>query len=440
MYLSSPQDPCGILVMHYYGALLESQYNSSAYRTIFLPKPAANSMITYAQLWFAYCMSSLSTAPTLTSTASPNNRVTLDNVHKRLLDTLKTAVILLDENLCLLYINLAAETLLDISDRQAKHSFIGDLFVGAAANINGMQAALKNNRSITQRSAELRTVYNKTIVVDYTISPFEENGEIQALIELNSLEHNHRISREETLHSAHTTTQELVRGLAHEIKNPLGGIRGAAQLLAQEIPGEELSEYTNVIIEEADRLRNLVDRLVGSKKPLDKKEINIHEVLERVRNLVTAEIADQNISGIQLVQDYDPSIPTIEADAEQLIQAVLNLVRNAMQSLTSPGISHNLGKIIIRSRIIRNSTIDSKFHRLATSIEIIDNGPGVPEDLIDTIFYPMISGRADGTGLGLSITNGIINQHDGMIECKSDQKETKFTIVLPLEPIAVKST
>jgi two-component system nitrogen regulation sensor histidine kinase GlnL len=365
--------------------------------------------------------------------------VTLDNVHKRLLDTLKTAVILLDENLCLLYINIAAETLLDISDRQAKDSFIGDLFLNASADINEMQAALANERSITRRKAELRTVHNKAIVVDYTISPFDNNGEIQALIEFNSLEHTHRITREETLHSAHATTQELVRGLAHEIKNPLGGIRGAAQLLAREIPGDELSEYTNVIIEEADRLRNLVDRLSGSKKPLNKKEINIHEVLERVRSLVTAEIADQNISGIQLVQDYDPSIPTIVADAEQLIQAVLNLVRNAMQSLNSPDIEHNLGKITLRSRIIRNSTIDSKFHRLATAIEIIDNGPGVPANLIDTIFYPLISGRAEGTGLGLSITHGIINQHNGMIECQSDHAETKFTIVLPLEPTAVKS-
>ncbi|MFK7863717.1 MAG: nitrogen regulation protein NR(II) [Pseudohongiellaceae bacterium] len=360
--------------------------------------------------------------------------MTLDNVHKRLLDTLKTAVILLDNNLCLLYINMAAEALLEISDRQAKHAFIGDLFLSAQADISEMKAALTSNGSISKRSAELRTIHNKAITVDYTINPFEENGEMQALIELHSLEHSHRISREETLHSAHATTQELVRGLAHEIKNPLGGIRGAAQLLAQEIAEDGLSDYTNVIIEEADRLRNLVDRLVGSKKPLEKKEINIHEVLERVRSLVTAEIADQKISGVELIQDYDPSIPNITADAEQLIQAVLNLVRNALQSLTSLDIKHNLGKIILRSRITRNSTINSQFHRLAAGIEIIDNGPGIPPEIIDTIFYPMISGRADGTGLGLPITHGIINQHEGMIECQSGAKETIFSIVLPLEP------
>lgn len=360
--------------------------------------------------------------------------MTLDNVHKRLLDTLKTAVVLLDNDLCLLYINMAAESLLDISDRQAKHSFIGDLFLSAQADITEIKSALENNSSISKRRAKLRTIHNKDITVDYTINPFEENGEMQALIELHSLEHSHRISREETLHSAHATTRELVRGLAHEIKNPLGGIRGAAQLLAQEIDGDGLSDYTNVIIEEADRLHNLVDRLVGSKKPLDKKEINIHEVLERVRSLVTAEIADKNIAGIELIQDYDPSIPNITADAEQLIQAVLNIVRNALQSLASPDINHNLGKIIMRSRVIRNSTINSRFHKLATAIEIIDNGPGIPDSLIDTIFYPMISGRADGTGLGLPITHGIINQHGGMIECRSDSKQTVFTIVLPLEP------
>lgn len=359
--------------------------------------------------------------------------MTLDNVHKRLLDTLKTAVILLDSNLCLLYLNMAAENLLDVSDRQAKDLFIGDLFMGADKDISDMRTALSSNSSITKRKAELRVINNKPIFVDYTINSFEENGEMQALLELNSLEHSQRINREETLHSAHTTTRELVRGLAHEIKNPLGGIRGAAQLLAQELPSNELSDYTNVIIEEADRLHNLVDRLVGSRKPLDIKEINIHEVLERVRSLVSAEITDKKICGIELIQDYDPSIPSINGDAEQLIQAVLNLVRNAMQSLTSPDIEHNLGQIIIRSRIIRNATIESRFHRLATSIEIVDNGPGIPEDLIDTIFYPMISGRADGTGLGLPITHSIIHQHKGTVECESNPGETKFTIVLPLE-------
>lgn len=352
-----------------------------------------------------------------------------ENLHKRLLDNLKTGVLLLDRNLCLRYLNVAAQNLLEISDRQAQHLFIGEIFIGAAEDIGEMQTALHSNSNFTKRKAELRMPHGRTILVDYTINTFEENGEIQALLELNSLEHTQRIGREETLSSAHATTRELVRGLAHEIKNPLGGIRGAAQLLAQELPNSELHDYTNVIIEEADRLCNLVDRLVGPRKHLSKNYINIHEVLERAANLVEAETRGH---GIEVIRDYDPSIPAIHADFEQLIQAMLNVVRNAMQALTSPQIEHKLGKIVLRTRVLRNLTIGPKFHRLGLSVEIIDNGPGIADDIIDSVFYPMISGRADGTGLGLSITHGIISQHQGLIECSSASGETRFTILLPM--------
>jgi two-component system, NtrC family, nitrogen regulation sensor histidine kinase GlnL len=355
--------------------------------------------------------------------------VTTDNVHKRLLDFLKTGVVLLDGNLRLLYINMAAEALLGISNKKANQLFIGDIIVNAEKDIGEMQTALVKSSSFTKRKAELQVSNDKTLFVDYTLNPIEISGETQALLEINSLEHSQRISREESLHSAHTTTRELVRGLAHEIKNPLGGIRGAAQLLAQEIATGELIDYTNVIIEEADRLHNLVDRLVGSRKPPELKEINIHEVLERVRSLVSAEISG---NGIKLAYDYDPSIPSIVADAEQMIQAMLNIVRNAMQSLSSPDIDHELGEIMLRSRIVRNVTIGSKFHRLAASLDVIDNGPGIPTDMIDTIFYPMISGRPDGTGLGLPITHGIINQHSGMIEVESKPGNTKFSVLIPI--------
>jgi len=355
--------------------------------------------------------------------------VTLDNVHKRLLDNLRTGVLLLDSELHIRYINLAAENLLDMSDRKANQLFLGDVFINAAEDISEIQAALSNDSSFTKHNAELRLAHGKTLTVDYTINPFEENGDQKALLEMTSVELSHRISREESLSSTHATTRELVRGLAHEIKNPLGGIRGAAQLLAQELDSEELAEYTNVIIEEADRLHNLVDRLVGSRKPPNMQLINIHEVLERVGSLVEAEISN---SGTTLDRDYDPSIPPLLADSEQLIQAMLNILRNAMQSLSSPDVEHTLGKIHIRTRIIRNSTIGSSFHKLAASIKIIDNGPGIPAEIIDTIFYPMISGRADGTGLGLSITHSIITQHKGLIECESRPGVTCFTVVLPI--------
>lgn len=355
--------------------------------------------------------------------------MTLDNVHKRLLDNLKTGVLLLDEGLHLRYLNMAAESLLAMSDKKANQLFIGEVFINAPDDIEEIRKAVAEDTSFTKRKTEFLLINGKTITVDYTLSPFEENGEKLAMLELISLEHSNRISREEMLNSAHTTTVELVRGLAHEIKNPLGGIRGAAQLLADELPAVELKDYTNVIIEEADRLRNLVDRLVGSRKLPEMEDINIHLVMERVRNLVEAEIDSKHI---QLIPDYDPSIPPIHGDAELLIQAVLNIVRNAMQSLSSSGVEHDLGKIHLKTRVVRNATIGANFHRLAVNIKIIDNGPGIPEDLIDTIFYPMISGRADGTGLGLSITHGIINQHKGMIECESRSGATCFSILLPV--------
>lgn len=355
--------------------------------------------------------------------------MTLGDDHKLLLDNLKTGVVLLDNNLRLLYLNMAAEALIDISDRKAHQLFIGDIFINAAEDTGEMQTAIQNHSSFTKRKAELKLVHGKSLFVDYTISPFDVDGEKRALLELSSLEHSHRISREESLHSAHTTTKELVRGLAHEIKNPLGGIRGAAQLLAQEIGEGEYTDYTNIIIEEADRLHNLVDRLVGSRKPLDIKDCNIHEVLERVKTLIEAETSG---NGIKFIQDYDPSIPSIRADSEQLIQAMLNIARNAMQSLASPNVDHDFGEILLRTRIVRNVTISSKFHRQSARIEIIDNGPGIPEDIIDTIFFPMISGRAEGTGLGLAITNGIINQHKGLMEVDSKPGETSFSVVLPL--------
>ena len=352
-------------------------------------------------------------------------------MHKRLLDNLKTGVVMLDKDLRLLYLNIAAENLLEISVRKANMLFIGDVFIKAAEDIGEMQTALANSNSFTKRQAQLKLMHGKSVDVDYTITPFEENGERRALLEITSLEHSYRISREESLNSTHATTRELVRGLAHEIKNPLGGIRGAAQLLAAELNNAELSDYTNVIIEEADRLHKLVDRLVGSRQPLMMAPVNLHEVMERVRNLVEAEISG---NGIELIRDYDPSIPTVLADSSQLIQAMLNIVRNAMQALFSPEVEHNLGRIYLRTRIIRNATIGAKFHRLAASIKIIDNGPGIKPEMIDSIFYPMISGRAEGTGLGLSITHSIVNQHKGVIECESRPGATCFTVILPIAP------
>jgi two-component system nitrogen regulation sensor histidine kinase GlnL len=231
------------------------------------------------------------------------------------------------------------------------------------------------------------------------------------------------MNREEHLINQQNIARILIRNLAHEIKNPLGGLRGAAQLLEQEFSDDNLKEYTQIIIGEADRLRNLVDRMLGPMSLPVCGEINIHEVLERVRSLVLAESG----SGIHMEQDYDPSIPPLTGDTDQLIQAVLNVVRNAVQALENEGV------ITLRTRIQRQCTIGHKRHKLVVRLDVIDNGPGISEDRLEEIFYPMISGRIDGTGLGLSIAQALISQHGGLVECQSRPGETIFTLLLPLE-------
>jgi two-component system nitrogen regulation sensor histidine kinase GlnL len=352
-----------------------------------------------------------------------------NNYHRRLLDQLKSGVVLLDQDLRVLYLNLEGEALLEVSDRKAPRMTLDEILIGADEDIREIRRALRNDSSFTKHQATFRLHTGRDITVDYTISPFEENGQAGILMELQSLHYTQRISRDEVLLSTQATTRELVRGLAHEIKNPLGGIRGAAQLLAQELPSEELKDYTNVIIEEADRLRNLVDRLTGSRKLPEMAAVNIHEVLERVASLVAAEIVNK---AIELEKDYDPSIPLAVGDQEQLIQAVLNVVRNAVQALESPAVDHDLGTIRLRTRVLRNVTIGNTLHRLVVRVDVCDNGPGIPDNITDTLFYPMISGRAEGTGLGLSIAQSIINQHGGIIECDSQPGSTVFTITLPL--------
>jgi two-component system nitrogen regulation sensor histidine kinase GlnL len=352
-----------------------------------------------------------------------------NRVCKRLLDNLSTAILVLDHNLRVQYINLAAESLLAISGRQFNQAFLGDILVDSTQDVADIFQALQANHSFTKRKTQIHLIHGKTLQVDYTITPLLDLDDAAVLMEIQSMNYAERISRDENLISTHETTRELVRGLAHEIKNPLGGIRGAAQLLAAELPSAELTDYTNVIIEEADRLHKLVDRLVGSRKPMEFRRMNIHEVLERVRNLIEAEVRDMNIS---VIRDYDPSIPECMGDPEQLIQATLNIVRNAVQALESPLVKHSAGVIELRTRIMRNITIGTVFHRLVTRIDIVDNGPGVPPEIIDNIFFPMISGRAEGTGLGLSIAHSIVNQHKGIIECKSQPGYTRFTIYLPV--------
>ncbi|WP_193163010.1 nitrogen regulation protein NR(II) [Microbulbifer hainanensis] len=348
-----------------------------------------------------------------------------DRQLRQLLDSLTSAVLVLDDSLLLCYLNSAAEDLLAASSARVSGQPLADVVRESAAAEKAMRNALASGQKYTVRRASWRLHNMETRTVDYSVSPVPELGLL--LLEVQSMDRLLRIAREDALISAQETTRNLVRGMAHEVKNPLGGIRGAAQLLQRELPDEELAEYTQIIIAEADRLRNLVDRLLGPHKPAKMQPTNVHEILERVAQLIDAECEGE----LKIRRDYDPSIPEFPADSEQLIQALLNIARNAMQAIDE-SIGFKAGEIVLRTRIQRQFTIGRHTCSLVCRIEIEDNGPGIPEDIRERIFYPMISGRAEGSGLGLSISQNIINQHRGLIKCDSRAGQSVFQVYLPL--------
>lgn len=357
--------------------------------------------------------------------------MTAPSLHKKLLDSLNTAVLLLDRDLRVQYANPAAEMLLSLSASRLVGEPLPSCFLAEQDARVALRSAIDNSHPFSKREAELHVTPFHQVTVDYTVSPMIEPGQpVQLLMELQQIDRLQRISREEALIASHNATRALVRGIAHEIKNPLGGIRGAAQLLERTLTEDsELREYTRVVIDEADRLRALADRMLGPRNLPQFRPVSVLESLERVRNLVTAETP----GAVDIVRDYDPSLPDISADQDQLIQVFLNIVRNARQAITERAPPHETGRILLRTRAMRQVTIGSLRHRLVCRIEIEDNGPGIPRELMDRIFFPMVSGRASGSGLGLSIAQSIVNQHHGLIECDSASGRTVFTILLPFE-------
>lgn len=355
-------------------------------------------------------------------------KLNTDNLNTSLLDNLTTAIILLDKDLHVIYINPAAEALLETSDRHSHNTYIGDVLLNVKELVKALKNVKDNGVTFIARKVKLVKANTNRLTVDYSASRLIYENDTYIMLEIQELDRSYNISRKEMLISNHETTLGLVRGLGHEIKNPIGGIRGAAQLLAEELADNNLKDYTNVIIEEADRLVGLIDRLTGQYQKPALQQLNIHEVLERVYNLVIAETR----GSIEVEKDYDPSIPEITGDMAQLIQAVLNIVRNAMQSLTESEPAVKNPKIILRTRTVNHVTIGPVMHKLVAKIEIIDNGPGIEQELFENIFYPLISGRANGTGLGLSLSQNILKNHTGLIECDSHEGETCFTISLPL--------
>ncbi|MBR9829202.1 MAG: nitrogen regulation protein NR(II) [Oceanospirillales bacterium] len=344
--------------------------------------------------------------------------------HKQILDNLTGAVMVLDAALCIQYMNPAAEMLLEATVRRLKSRPIEDWLSSSENELAVLRQSLASGHPYSKREARLLTQTGQELIVDYSVSPIPDAG---ILLEIQARDRLIRIEREEELLTRHASARVLVRGLAHEIKNPLGGIRGAAQLLDRELDREELHEYTRVIIDEADRLRHLVDRLLGPHKLPVIEPVNIHAILEHVCSLVTAEMGGR----IRIIRDYDPSIPEFNGARGQLIQAVLNIIRNAMQALEEAETSAPC--ITLRTRALRQITLGAERHRLVCNLEIIDNGPGIPDEISDTLFYPMVSSRAQGSGLGLSIAQSIMNQHKGLIEFTSEPGCTRFNLFIPLE-------
>ncbi len=346
------------------------------------------------------------------------------DIPRRILDNLNLAVLLFDRQLNLTYLNPAAEVLLAASARQVRGVNLKDLLSGEHELVRSCLQTLRSGHPFTEREVSLMLANGRHLTADCTVTPLQEAHQpSELLMELQRVDRQRRILREENLLAQHQASRALVRGLAHEIKNPLGGLRGAAQLLERELHNEALKEYTGIIIGEADRLQNLLNRMLGPNALPHQRNINIHQVIERVRTLTAAEAPP----GVRIVRDYDPSIPEFSADPDQLIQALLNIVRNALQAVGQEG------QIILRTRTVRQVTLGHQLHKLSIRIDVIDNGPGIAPDMLENIFFPMVTTRADGTGLGLPIAQALVNQHHGLIECSSQPGKTAFTIFLPLE-------
>ncbi len=346
-----------------------------------------------------------------------------------ILDNLNTAVILLNAQLMVQCINTAAEMMLSISSHKIVSRPAAQLLPDVEL-INAIEIALDSNHPFTQRERSIQLIDRK-VIVDLSVQPIQaENENKYLLIELSLLDRHLRISREENLLAQHETVRALLRSMAHEVKNPLGGIRGAAQLLERELENPDLAEYTQVIIDEADRLKKLVNRMLGPNTRPNQIMINIHFVTERVRSLLKADKSRK----VKIFFDYDPSIPEIKFDPEHLIQAVLNIVRNAAQALSEQGDDQlaNERKIIIKTRVLRHFNIGHKRYKLVAKMDIIDNGPGISDKMQERIFMPLITGRAEGTGLGLSIAQSLVSQNGGLIECHSKPGETVFSLLLPI--------
>ena len=340
------------------------------------------------------------------------------------LELLATAVVLLDRALDIRYANPAAENLFELSKRQLVGQPARSVFGEASSLFDAIDRALVNRASYTEQELEIAVGGRLRLHLAGTVS-LVDLPEAALLLEFRHIDQQLKIAREERQLEQQQANRDLIRSLAHEIRNPLGGIRGAAQLLERELERRPLLEYTQVIIGEADRLQSLVDRLLTPHRMPKHQRVNIHEILTRVSSVVQAEFPR-----VGMLTDFDISLPEFDADPEQLTQAVFNVVRNAAQALEG---ALGLPQIRLTTRVARGVTLARRRHRLVLALSIEDNGPGIAPSIRDRIFFPLVSGREGGSGLGLTIAQTFITQHNGAIECESVPGHTVFTILLPLE-------
>ncbi len=342
----------------------------------------------------------------------------------QLLDNMTTAIVALDNGLRITSLNSSAEQLFGISASRAIGRRLAQIVTIPDSLFARLREAVELGQPVNDRHVALEPFGLDPILVDCSVAPYiDENQSDCLLIELNALDRSLRILRDEAMAAQQENVKSLLRGLAHEIKNPLGGLRGAAQLLERQLDDKELTEYTSIIIHEADRLQTLIDRMLGPNSRPRRDELNIHEVLEHVRKISRVGAS----GGVSVTFDYDPSIPEFLSDRDRLVQVFLNIAGNALQAVGSEG------DVQFSSRVVTNFTIAGKLHPLVVKVSITDNGPGIPESLIDQVFYPMVSGRAGGSGLGLSIAQSIMGQLGGIVECQSEPGNTEFTIFIPME-------
>jgi len=350
------------------------------------------------------------------------SKLTIDKI----LDTLSGSIICVDEKLVLQYINSSAEALFGNSASTLIGKQFSQLFstVESSTITEKLPGFAAQRQTMTEHDATINLADGRSISTDYTIYPLDDmNGGGSILIEIKPVDRQAQYLRDEFSQLQKQTSQQFARGMAHEIKNPLGGIRGAAQLLEKEIKEAPLKEYTDVIISEVDRLQTLINNMLGPNKAISKKPVNIHEILEHIRSLLLSAEPGR----FMIRRDYDPSIPELLADKDQLIQAFLNIAQNAVQAIDTNG------EITFKTRIGRQFTIGKITYPLVVLVDIIDNGGGISADLSDSIFLPMVTNKPQGSGLGLPIAQEIVSCHGGIISAESWSTGTTFCTILPLE-------